>query len=99
MKLRLGIRTIPCIFGEEKNQVPLMCFVCVCLEERRKAQNSSRQRVGPKKSHFLFVYFYFLVWRVPRAFYSPDTDYEAVAPSGAAAFKWSWMGLILTSSF
>ena len=34
--------------------MPLMCFVCVCLEERRKVQNSSKQRVGPRKSHFFF---------------------------------------------
>ena len=65
--------------------MPLMCFlcvcVCVCLEERRKVQNSSKQIVGPRKSHFLFFYFYFyfLVWRVPGAFYNHDMDYEAAA--------------------
>ena len=32
-----------------------MCFLC--LRERKKAQNSSRQRVRPRKTHFL-------VWRV-----------------------------------
>ena len=67
----MGIRTIPCIFGKEKNQEALMCFLC--LEERRKAKNSSKQRAGPRESLLLL----FLVGGVLEAFYSPGTLFEA----------------------
>ena len=64
-KGRLGIRTIPCIFGEEKNQVPLMCFVCVCVcvcvwkrGEKFKIRPSREQDLG---SLILFIYL-FIFW-------------------------------------
>ena len=42
-KGRLGIRTIPSIFGEErKNQEALMYF-CWCLEEEKKKQKPCRE--------------------------------------------------------
>ena len=53
-----------------------MCFLY--LEEGRKAQNSSRQRARPRKSFF----FFFLVWRVLGAFYSPDMLYKVTALVG-----------------
>ena len=33
---------------------------------------------------------FFLVWSVPRAFYSPGTIYKAAAPSNDFGLGWSW---------
>ena len=55
-----------------------MCFLC--LEERKKTQKLSRQRAGSQEVFFFFFFFFGL--EVPGAFYSPDTDYEAMALQG-----------------
>ena len=52
---RLGIRTIPCIFGEEGRIKRLGCVFCVflcvkmCLGETKNVQKTSRHRAKPKK--------------------------------------------------
>ena len=51
-----------------------MCFF-LCLEERKNVQKISRQRVKPEKNHFFGL-------EVPGAFYSPGTDYKAMALQG-----------------
>ena len=54
---RRRVLTLSCIFGKEKNQEVLIFFFLVyfsCLEEMRKAQTLSKQRVGPRKSPFFF---------------------------------------------
>ena len=54
-----------------------VCVYFSCLEEMRKAHTLSKQRVGPRKSPF-----FFLVWRVLGAFYSPGMIYEVAALVG-----------------
>ena len=51
-----------------------MCFLY--LEEMRKAQNSSKQRACNQEVSPFFGL------EVPGAFYSPGTDYKAVALQG-----------------
>ena len=79
---RLGIRIIPCIFGEEGRINRLGCVFCVflcvkmCLGERKNVQRMSKQRAKPRKVPS------FLGLEVPGAFYSTGTLYEAVALQG-----------------
>ena len=86
-KRRLGIKTIPCIFGEEGRIKRFGCvfcvFICVkmCLVKRKNVQKTSRQRAKPRKVPS------FLGLEVPRAFYSTGTLYEAVALQGPPPVK------------
>ena len=74
----MGIRTIPCIFGEEKNQKVLICFlgVFVCRNvfggERKHAKNVQAESRA-QESLLSFG------MEVLGAFYSLGTDYEAMA--------------------
>ena len=49
----------------------------LCLEERRKAQKSSRQRAGRQEVSLFFGL------KVRGDFYSPDMDYEVAALQGS----------------
>ena len=71
-----GMDTTLYFFGEEKNQEALMCFFVFGREEKSLAifQEESKQA-----GEFLF---FFLVQRVPEAFYSPCMIYEAAALQG-----------------
>ena len=59
-KRRLSIRTIPCIFGEEKSQETLICcvsvFVCknVFGREEKMCKKRPGKEQNPKKSLFLW---------------------------------------------
>ena len=78
----MGIRTIPCIFGEEGRIKRLGCvfyvflFVKMCLGERKNVQKTSKQRAKPRKVPLLSGL------EVFGAFYSPSTDYEVVTLQG-----------------
>ena len=80
-KRRLGIRTKPCIFGEEKNQEALICFVNVFMcknafgREGKCVENIQAKSRTPKSLLFFGL-------GVPRAFYSPNTDYKVTAIVG-----------------
>ena len=77
----MGTRTIPCIFGEEKNQVALICFMSVFMcknafgRERKCVENIQA------KSRTLESLLFFGL-EVPEAFYNPGTDYEAATLQG-----------------
>jgi len=84
----LGIRTIPCIFGEERRINKLWCVFCVWKRGKTCRKHPGRGKNSEKMISFL-------VWRVPRAFYSPDTILEATAlqgtpPSNGLWLGWSW---------
>ena len=78
----MGIRTIPCIFGDEKNQEALICFVNVFMcknafgREGKCVENIQAESRTPGKSPFFFCL------EVLRAFCSPSTDYEVTAIVG-----------------
>ena len=73
----MGIRTIPCIFGEKKNQEALISFVSVFVcknvigKEGKCVENIQAARTRK------FSFFSFSL-EVPGAFYSLSTLYEVV---------------------
>ena len=93
---RWRVWTLPCIFGEEKNQEALMCFfsfsfflVFFVFGREEKSSVHPGWKKGARGSLF------FLVWSVPRAFYSPGTIYKAATlvgppPSNGFGLGWSW---------
>ena len=73
----MGIRTIPCIFGEEKNQEAMICFMGVFVCKNvfgRKGKCIENIQAVSKTQENLFS----SGLEVPGAFYSPDINYEAV---------------------
>ena len=60
----------------------LCVCVCVCVFGREEKSSKFVQAASRTQevSFFIFLFlFYFLVWRVPGAFYNHDMDYEAAA--------------------
>ena len=90
----MGIRIIHCVFGEERRIKKFWCvfwvFICVfCVWERGKTCRKTRQRAKLSKKWFSSV------WKVRVAFYSPNSNFEAVALEGPPPLKglqlvWSW---------
>ena len=87
----MGIRIIPCIFGEEKNQEAFICFlgVYVCRNvfggERKHVENVQAES-RTQESLLSFGL------EVLGAFYSLGTDYEAMAlvrPPPSNGPRWS----------
>ena len=73
----MGIRTIPCIFGEEGRIKRLECVFCVflcvkmCLGERKKCAKNVQAKSKTQKSPYSFGL------EVHGAFYKPFALYEA----------------------
>ena len=76
----MGIRIIPCVFGEEQRIKKLLCVFWMffvfergekCVEKLGREQNSKKKK---KKKKILSP-----ILRVPGAFYSPNMNFE-VAP-------------------
>jgi len=83
----LGIRTIPCIFGEEKNQEALICFVSVFLCKNvfgREGKCVENVQVESKTQKSLLFFFGL---EEPGAFYSPSMLYEVALLVGLAPVK------------
>ena len=97
----LGIRTIPCIFVEEKNQEALICFISAFMcknvfgREGKCVENvQAESRTQENLFFFSFsFFFFFLVWRCLGPFVAPSTLYEVahlVRPPPVKLLKWFW---------
>ena len=93
----MGIRTILCVFSEERRIKKLWCvfwvaFICFFVFERGEKclEKPGREKNSKKKKLILSS-----VWRVSGAFYSLGTNFEAAAiqglpPSNFLGWVWSW---------
>ena len=88
-----------CFLWRVKNQESLICFLdvflCVfwCLDEEKMCRKPrQRAKLSQKKNGLPQV------WRVPRAFYSPNMNFKAATSSlsRAASFKLPHIRLIIT---
>ena len=101
-KRRLGIRTIPCVFREERRIKKFWCvfwmfFLCFLVFGREKNMEKNQAESKTQKKNVLPQ-----VWGVPGAIYSPGMNFEVTALQPPKAFNWVNLdtpGKLLTSCF